>query len=129
VGANTEYVRAWIERWNSGDLDALIEDMDPDAEWVVAREHPAATIHRGPEEIGEYFRDWNRTMPGIQIEAVELEELGDRVLAVMRMQAEGAGSGAGAEISVATVTAFRDAKVIRTEEFLDPDEARRALSD
>jgi ketosteroid isomerase-like protein len=50
------------------------------------------------------------------------------VLLVMRMAGRGAGSGAGTEVRVATISTFRDGKPVRTEEFLDPDDARRALS-
>jgi ketosteroid isomerase-like protein len=128
LSANTEFVRGWVEAWNRGDLEALIADAGPDLEWVVARQHPAATTHRGPQEVAGYLADWLSTMPGLKIEIQELEEVGDRVLLVMRMTGTGAGSGAATEVHNAVVTTFRDGKPVRTEEFLDPDEARRMLA-
>jgi ketosteroid isomerase-like protein len=47
---------------------------------------------------------------------------------VLRMSGTGAGSGALTEVRMAMITTFRDGKPLRTEEFLDPDEARRALA-
>jgi ketosteroid isomerase-like protein len=125
---NADYVRDWVEAWNQGDIDALMTDADPDVEWVVAREHPAATTHRGRDAAGEYLRDWLRMMPGIQVEIEELEQSGDRVLVVMRMSGTGAGSGATTEVRVANLVTFRDGRPRRVEEFLDPDEARRELT-
>jgi ketosteroid isomerase-like protein len=125
--ANAEYVRGWVEDWNHGDVDALLEEVDPNIEWVVAREHPAATTHRGPGEIGAYLADWLRTMPGLKVEIEEIEEAGDRVLLVMRMRGTGAGSGADVEVRLANVTTFRNGKPVRVEEYLDPDEGRQAL--
>jgi ketosteroid isomerase-like protein len=129
VSENAEYVRDWVDDWNRGDVDALMANADPDHEWVVAREHPAATTHRRPEQIGAYLADWLRTMPDFKVEIEGLEEAGDRVLVVMRMTGTGAGSGAATEVRVATLTTFRDGRPVRTEEFLDPEEARRVLAD
>jgi ketosteroid isomerase-like protein len=127
LSANTEYIRGFVEAWNQGELEALIADANPEIEWVVAREHPAATTHRGVEAVAAYLRDWTETMPDLRMAIEELEEVGDRVLMVMRMSGTGTGSGAATEVEVATVTTFRDGKPVRTEEFLNPEEARAAL--
>jgi ketosteroid isomerase-like protein len=127
LSTNAEYVRGWIEAWNRGELDSLIDDASPDIEWVVAREHPAATTHKGIEGAAGYLRDWIGAMPDLHIEIEEIEEVGDRVLVVMRMTGTGTGSGAVTEVRNATLNTFRDGKPVRIEEFLHPDEARRAL--
>jgi ketosteroid isomerase-like protein len=127
VSANTEYIRAWIEGWNRGDLDALIADADPQIEWVVTREHPDATTHVGRDAVAEYLRDWLDTMPGLRVEIVELEERGERVLVVLRLTGTGAGSGAATQVQTAMLSTFREGRPVRTEEFLDVEEGRRAL--
>jgi ketosteroid isomerase-like protein len=127
LSTNTDYVREWTAAWNRGDVDALIEDVDPDFEWVVAREHPDPTAPRGIDEVGAYLRDWLDTMPDLQVEIVDLEEIGDRVLSVLKMKGTGTGSGATTEVVMAVITTFRDRTPVRTEEFLDPEEARRVL--
>jgi ketosteroid isomerase-like protein len=128
LGANGKYIREWVAAWNRGEMDALLDDADPDHEWVVAREHPDATTHRGPQEVAGYLAEWRRLMPDLQVQVQELEEVGDRVLLVMRMTGTGAGSGATTEVQVATINTFRDGKPVRTEEFLDANDARRALA-
>jgi ketosteroid isomerase-like protein len=127
LGANGDYVREFAEAWNRGELDRFIDDADPDFEWIAAREHPDALTNRGIDATAEYLRDWLQTMPDLKIEIEELVEAGDRVLAVMRMTGTGAGSGALTEVRMAMISTFRDGMPLRTEEFLDPEEARRAL--
>jgi ketosteroid isomerase-like protein len=127
LGANAEYVRRWTEALNRRDMDALVEGADPEFEWVVAREHPDATTHRGIDASVEYLREWLRMMPDFHAEIMEVEEHGDRVLTVIRLTGSGAGSGAATEVQTAMLSTFRDGTPVRTEEYLDPDEARRVL--
>jgi ketosteroid isomerase-like protein len=126
--ANVAYARGFVDAWNRRDFQSFLDDMDPEYEWVAAHEHPGAKSNRGREEVAAYMGDWLATMPDIRVEAEELVEDGDRVLCVLRMSGTGAGSGAMTEVRMATISTFRDGKPIRTEEFLDPEEARRALA-
>jgi ketosteroid isomerase-like protein len=128
LSLNTDYVCEWVAAWNRGEVDVLIEGADPDHEWVVAREHPGSTTHRGRDAVAGYLRDWIDTIPDLRIEIAEIKEDGDRVLVVMQMRGTGAGSGAETEVRTAIVTTFRDGIAVRTEEFLDPEEARGALA-
>ena len=127
MGANAQTSRAWVEAFNRGDAEALLKVASAETEWVVAREHPASTIHHGPEAIASYLNDWRTTMPGLIYEVDEIVEREDFVLLVGRMHGTGAGSGAATEVPVATLTTFRDGLALRVEEYLDPDEARAEL--
>ena len=129
MSANAEYARRFVDAWNRRDLQGYLDDLDPGFEWVPAREHPGAKNNRGLEETAAYLSDWLNTMPDLQVEAEDLVENGDRVMLVLRMSGTGAGSGALTEVRMAMITTFRDGKPLRTEEFLDPDEARAALAD
>jgi ketosteroid isomerase-like protein len=127
VSANEEFVRQWADALNRGDFDALAEGAGPEFEWVVAREHPDATTHRGPEAVMAYLAEWRRMMPDFRVEIVELEDRGDRILCVIEITGTGAGSGATTNVRTATISTFRDGVPLRTEEYLDPEEARAAL--
>ncbi len=127
MSENTDFVREWTAAWNRGDFEAMIENVDRDFEWVVARENPDPTAPRGLDEVGSYLRDWLDTMPDLQVEIVEAQEVGDKVLSVLKMKGTGTGSGATTEVVMAMITTFRDGVPVRTEEFLDLGEARAAL--
>jgi ketosteroid isomerase-like protein len=127
VGPNAAAVIRAIDAYNAGDLDGLLTMADPDIEWEVAPEHPAATTHRGFDAVREYHEDWRNTLQGLRIELRSVAESGDDVVTVCRLRGEGAESGADVEVEIAFLTTFLDGKAIRVEEFLDPDEALRAL--
>jgi ketosteroid isomerase-like protein len=125
---NEQFVREWADALNRGDFEALIKGAPPEFEWVVAREHPDATTHRGPGAVSSYLAEWRRMMPDFRVQIVELEEQGDRVLTVIEITGTGVGSGARTEVRTATISTFREGVPVRTEEFLDPEEARAALA-
>ena len=127
VGANADYIRRWVEALNRRDLDALVQDASPDFEWVVAREHPEAQTHRGIDATLEYLREWLRLMPDLHVDVAELVERGHLVLTVIDLTGSGAGSGASTGVQTAMLSTFRDGVPVRTEEFLDPEEGRKAL--
>jgi ketosteroid isomerase-like protein len=128
ASAREEDVRRFADAYNRGDLDELAGWADPDLEWVTAREHPSAASHRGVEAIRAYHQDWLRLFPGLRIEVESVEERGDRVLAVARLRGTAAGSGAETDIRLGLLSTYRGDRAVRVEEFLDPLEAKQALT-
>jgi ketosteroid isomerase-like protein len=127
VSGNAAAISQSIEAYNSGDLESLLATAHPDIEWEVAPEHPAATTHRGIDAVREYHEDWRNTLNDLTIDVVSVAEGSDSVVTVCRLRGRGGESGADVEVEIAFLTTFRDGKAIRVEEFLDPDEALRAL--
>jgi len=125
--ANVALIKGQIDAYNRGDWEAAFAGMTADVEWVIAREHPAARTVRGLDELGEYHRDWQETLPGLTIEVLETDERGDAVLSVCRLRGAGAGSGAEVGVEIAFISRRRDGRVVRVEEYLDADEARAAI--
>jgi ketosteroid isomerase-like protein len=93
----------------------------------VALEHPAATTHRGFDAVREYHEDWRNTLRDLTIDLRSVAESGDSVVTVCRLRGMGGESGAAVEVEIAFLTTCRDSKAVRVEEFLDPQEAMRAL--
>ncbi len=128
MSANTDFVRKWVADWNRGEIDALVAAAPADMEWTVAREHPDATTHKGVDAVADYLREWLQMMPDLRIDIEEIVEEGDRVLSILRLSGTGMGSGATTQVTTATITTFRDGVAVRTEEFLDTEEARAMLA-
>ena len=123
---NVEVVRRSQEAWKEGDIDGFLANVPPDAEWVIAEENPNARTLRGRDEITAYLRDWLSTMPGLRYDATKHIDIGNAVVSL------GSVSGRvweGPEISVALafVTYFEQGLPVRTEEYLNPDEALEAV--
>jgi ketosteroid isomerase-like protein len=123
---NVDLVRRQIEALNRGDWEGSIEGIDPEIEWVVAREHPASRTVRGLEELRAYRQDWSQSLGGLGFESERIICRGDLVVAVGRIKGIGVGSGAEVGVPIAFVSRFRDGAVVRVEEFLDPREALEA---
>jgi ketosteroid isomerase-like protein len=124
---NVAAIRRFIEAYNEGDLDGLVALADPNIEWEVAPEHPAATTHRGFDAVRDYHEDWRNTLHDLRIDLRSIAASRDTVVTVCGLRGQGTESGADVEVEIAFLTTFRDGKAVRVEEFLDPAEAMRAL--
>jgi ketosteroid isomerase-like protein len=121
-----DLVRSRFEGFNDRDWEASIAGSSHSIEWVVSREHPASRTLRGFDEIHAYQEDWLQTMPGLKLQIDEIDEVGQSVVAIGRAEGSGAGSGAEVGVPIAFVCRFEGAEVVRVEEYLDLQEARRA---
>jgi ketosteroid isomerase-like protein len=124
--ASAQLVRRQIEALNRGDWEGSTDGVDPDVEWVVAREHPTARTIRGLNDLRAYRKDWSEALGGLSFSIEEMIDGPEVVVAIGHVTGTGAGSGAEIEVPLALVLRFRDGLVSRVEEYLNADEARGA---
>jgi ketosteroid isomerase-like protein len=124
---NIEAAELALTAFNRGDVPTAFASLDPDIEWVVAREHPDSRTLHGREAVAGYFREWRESVADLRVDIEQVAEAGDSVVMVGRVRGVGMGSGADVEVPIAFVSVLRDGKAIRVEEFLDPSEALRSL--
>jgi ketosteroid isomerase-like protein len=122
-----EMVRRSLEHWNRGDLEALVAEFDPETEYVVAESFVNAQTLRGPQEVASYLQDWRETVHELRYEIVELVE-GDGLIATIGKLSGRAGAPDGPEITadLCFVTRFDGTRIVRVEEYLQPDDALEA---
>jgi ketosteroid isomerase-like protein len=115
------------DAWNRGDIDEMLADMPPHAEWVIAEENPSARTLRGPAEIRAYLEDWRSTVHGLRFSPTQRLDTDDGVLTIGTVSGH-AGGPDGPEVTVplAIITRFAGGVAVRTEEYLDPDAALKA---
>jgi uncharacterized protein len=126
---NVEVVKRGLEAYNRRDVEALLEELDPEVEW-----HPAlevlmggeATVYRGHEGVRELLRDAGETLSEIHVEFSNIQDLGDQVVAIGSIRARGKSSGAETESPLGYVAELRNGKAIRIRTYLDPKEALEA---
>ena len=124
-----EIVRASIEGWNAGDVDAWLEGAHPEVEWssdVVRRLEGAEVVYRGPAEMRRYWDEWHSVWD-VRIEPLEIRDLGDTVLVLGRILARGEASGADVDRPAAWVFEFEAGLVRRARAYLDPQQALEAV--
>ena len=126
---NVEAIRRATDAYNRGDIDAVLEELDPEVEW-----HPLlqvllggeATVYRGHEGVRELYRDLDEAFTELQAEQSKFRDLGEQVVAMGHFRGRGRESGASTETAIVWLVEFRHDKAVRIREYLDPAEALEA---
>jgi ketosteroid isomerase-like protein len=126
---NVEAFRRGVEAYNRRDVGAFLELFEPGVEW-----HPLtqvmfgeeATVYRGHEGIRQFMREVDEALAEVQIEQLEIRDLGERLVVSGRLRARGRASGAETESPISWVVEFENSKVIRMRDYLDLKDALEA---
>ena len=126
---NVEAFKRGLEGGNRGDVEALLEVLDPEVAWHSALHAllgGEATVFQGHDGVREMLRDLYEAFGEVHIEISEIRDLGDRLVAIGRTRTRGKASGAETETPIAFVTEFKNGKAISIRAYLDPKEALEA---
>jgi ketosteroid isomerase-like protein len=123
---NVEFVRAVYAEWERGNFSAGVDRYDPDAVLVQGEGFPEAGSYQGLAGFANYMHIFLDAWEKVTIEAEELIDAGDSVVAAVLQTGIGKGSGASTELRFFQVWTFREGKVIRLEVIRDRDAAFEA---
>jgi ketosteroid isomerase-like protein len=124
---NVEAVRRVYEGWGQGNFRAGIDVLDPMVLFVVRPEFPDAGTYLGVDRLRDYTRGFLEPWTRLTIEAEQITDTGDSVVAAVRQSGAGGESGAVTELRYFHVWSFRGGKVIRLELFRERAEALEAV--
>jgi uncharacterized protein len=119
-------LREGYAAFNRGDLNAILETLDPEVVFIQAEELPGAEIYRGHEGVRKWLADLTAAFDDLRAEPEELLDAGDRLVALLRLRGRGRGSGAPFEAHVAHVFEVRAGKIVRWKAYMDRATALRA---
>jgi ketosteroid isomerase-like protein len=126
---NVDTVRAILDAFNRGDMQGFLAMCDADIEWDLSRRLIDPQKYRGREGVKRFFAQLLEAWEEAPLmEAEELIDAGDRVVAFVRVQGRGKGSGAVVGARIAQVWTIRDEKAIRLEYFGNRAEALAAAT-
>ena len=121
VEANLALAHRAYEAWNEGGMEAVAEYLAPDA--VV---HPAPEApDQGVRPIAVRVRQLSAAMGDLRLKVRSLEGIGEYVLAVLEMTAEGSASGALVAAPYFQLVRWEDGRVREIRGFFDADQAQR----
>jgi ketosteroid isomerase-like protein len=124
---NVEIVKRAVDAYNRRDVDAFAEHATADFEWFPAAARAVeAGGYRGREGIETYFGEVRDTWEELRALPEEFRDLGDRVLALGRMEGRGSGSGVPVDAPLGFVVDFCGGKMPRVRVYLDHGAALRA---
>jgi ketosteroid isomerase-like protein len=102
---------------------ALLALLDDDVHWDYVGAFPEAVTYRGPQEVGEFLREWAGGFDDFGFEAEETIEAGDSVVVGLHQWGRGKEPGAQVESRTWQVFSFRDAKIVSCRGYLTKAEA------
>jgi uncharacterized protein len=124
---NVEIVRAGLEAYDRGGLNALAEFWHPDINWRAAEGAlDDVGLMEGPDALRQYDEQWEDTFETIRAEVEELVEAGDQVVAVVRGIGRMRESEAEVDLRYAIVFSIRDGKIAAGREYFTREEALEA---
>jgi ketosteroid isomerase-like protein len=130
--ANVDFVRAQMEAFNRGDIEAVLAAYDPAIEFEVAtdqgRDSPDFAVYHGVDEVRAMLADFLEAFSEMRLEPERFVDGGDAVIVVLRVRQRGRASGAEvASTRYANVVTLREGKIVRVQDFPEPADAFAAL--
>ena len=105
---------------NARDRAAIRALTGPDIVFATTVE-----AYRGPEALLEWMDEGDDAFDDFSVELLEVEELGEHVVASMRQRGRGKASGAEVDDHITHVWTLRDGRATRLQSFADHDDAVR----
>jgi ketosteroid isomerase-like protein len=124
--ANVELVRSAIDAYNRRDLEALCALMADDVQLRPPVSELTGRAYVGRSGISKWLRDVQESFAKAQIVPLELEDLGDRVLALTEFQVEGHGGGVPLGSELGLVCDIVDGRIATWLGFFNHAAAREA---
>jgi len=121
---NIQILRETLAAFNSGDLERILDFVDPEFEGVVPPEYSAEPdTYRGHEGIRRYFRTFEEAMEEVRFEPERFWQAGDAVAVTMRLTAKGRQTSIPVEQRFAQVWRLRDGRVVGVQSYVSVSEA------
>jgi ketosteroid isomerase-like protein len=129
VVGDADIVRRWFAATAGRmDDDALAywyeNAWHPDIDWRAIEGAPDDSgVMRGRDRLRRYFEELAEAFEDIVVEPVELLDVGERVVAEIRLRARSRGAGVPTEMQFAATYVLRDGRIVSGREYLTRDEA------
>jgi ketosteroid isomerase-like protein len=122
---NVEQVRRGYEAFARGDVDAVLELLDPEVDWhpAIAPIMGVETV-RGRDAVRRFLtRDLFDGFDQFRAEPISFEDLGDFVLVMVRYTGRGESSGLELDQRFATLYEVQNGKTVTMRDYDTREEA------
>jgi ketosteroid isomerase-like protein len=121
---NAELIRHAYRAYASGDLDGMLELVDPDLQWTYldpAQEHPTLQVCHGRQKLEQVLRHWAEH--GLRAELEEVTSAGERVMVGVRTPGVDAHHGRPGDDRAYSVFTVREGWIVSLRDCRDRQEA------
>jgi ketosteroid isomerase-like protein len=122
---NLALVESTFDAWNRGDIDAFAAHAAEDVAWleVSGRPEGAPTERLGRDRMRKSLESLFDAWESYHLEVERIEEVGDRVVAVVREVARGRSSGLEVDGRWGYLVTVEDGLIVRIEAYRDAGQA------
>jgi uncharacterized protein len=121
---NADLIRRGYQAWNHGDVEAVVEFLDPEIRWEGYTHIPESGTLTGREEVRAWLERFLEAWEELDIEVTDMIENNDRVIALVSFHGLGKGSGVEVEGGVdAHVWTVRDGRAVAVRLYQGTQEA------
>ena len=122
---NVEIVRATIESWNAGDMNAVSESLDQNVIATALERWPEPGPFVGREAVMDWYLQVREAWDIDAVEPIRFMDIGDRV--IVRVRWHGAGQGPQSIMEFTAVYMLRKGRVVYVEFFWGHADALEAV--
>jgi ketosteroid isomerase-like protein len=122
---NVEAMKRGYATAGQGDLDAMLDIIDPDIVLRDRPESPDPRTYHGYEGVRKSLESSDETFDRFELQPEEFIAEGDYVIVVLRMRGTGRGSGITVEERIAHQWKIRDGRAVAMQVYSDPEDAVR----
>jgi ketosteroid isomerase-like protein len=114
---HSELMRRCLAAFDSGDVEALVAELDPDVEWRTEGAFAGVDMaYHGHDGVRRWFREMKEPWQELGVDGIEYAEAGDEVLIGTRLHGR-SREGLEVELVSFAVCSVRDGKLARWEGF------------
>jgi ketosteroid isomerase-like protein len=123
---NVEIVRLLYEAVNRGDLDVVLEFLDPSIHLDFSERVFNPAIYEGHDGARRFYAELDEVWDDFRTEPVEFIEAGDRVVVLHRIQGVGKVSGVEVELPSTSIYSVSGGKVVAIRMYREHRDALEA---
>ena len=124
---NVDLARQAYESWNRGELEWLLDHMTEDFEFRPGLGFSDIdAVVRGKEGWMRFAETWREVWEDITVRVERIEELDDRIVALLTFDGRGRGSGVEVSLRVGHVATVTEGRLSKLVSFAGWDEAFKA---
>ena len=120
---NVELVRRAFGASSRGDAETLVALCGPGFKMHLVGVAGEPVYYAGASGIREFFRDLAESWDAFGYEALDIRDLGDRVVVLGTVRARGRTSGIDVEAQRGWIVELRDGRITSIRSFRDPQKA------
>jgi ketosteroid isomerase-like protein len=124
---NVELVRDLFEQWSAGNYEFLIGAAQPDVEIFSRFASLGGEPYRGAEGVSQWIEEIKLTFGRFEVRTSDLQDLGDRVLALGSIGLQGKTSGIEIEQPMGWLFELKDGRLARMFFYSSHGEALEAV--